>query len=103
MYTISETPSRYDDLVNILPKTRYVHTESPSRHIKNADRPQRGAPGLQVFESSELHLLQQMQRLQRNQKSKSVVIGPLFDPFVIGCKMFGLAYLSSMEISSRGN
>ena len=49
MYTISKSPSRYDDLVNILPKTRYVHIESPSRHIKNEDTPQRGAPGLKVF------------------------------------------------------
>ena len=49
MYTISESPSRYEDLVNILPKTRYVHIESPSRHIKNEDSAQRGAPHLKVF------------------------------------------------------
>ena len=46
---MSESPSRYEDLVNILPKTRYVHIESPSRHVKNADRPQRGAQQIKVF------------------------------------------------------
>ena len=46
---MSESPSRYEDLVNILPKTRYVHIESPSRHVKNEDSAQRGAPGLKVF------------------------------------------------------
>ena len=49
MYTISESPSRYEDLVNILPKTRYAHTESPTRHVKNADSTQRAAPDLKVF------------------------------------------------------
>ena len=49
MYTMSESPSRYEDLVNILPKTRYVHIESPSRHVKNEDRPQRGPPEIKVF------------------------------------------------------
>ena len=34
MYKISKSPSRYEDLVNIFPKTRYVHTESPSGHVK---------------------------------------------------------------------
>ena len=46
---MSETPSRYEDLVNILPKTRYVHIESPSRYVENADCTQRAAPGLKVF------------------------------------------------------
>ena len=49
MYTKAESPSRYEDLVNILPKTRYVHTESPSRHVKNEDSAQRAAPHLKVF------------------------------------------------------
>ena len=49
MYTMSESPSRYEDLVNILPKTRYVHIESPPRYVENEDTPQRGAPHLKVF------------------------------------------------------
>ena len=49
MYTMSESPSRYEDLVNILPKTRYVHIESPSRHVKNADCTQRAPPQIKVF------------------------------------------------------
>ena len=49
MYAISESPSRYEDLVNILPKTRYVHTESPSRHVKNKDSAQRAPPQTKVF------------------------------------------------------
>ena len=52
MYTMSESPSRYEDLVNILPKTRYVHTESPSRHVKNEDSAQRAAPGYVLLKSS---------------------------------------------------
>ena len=35
--------------MNILPKARYVHTESPSRHVKNEDRPQRAPPRIKVF------------------------------------------------------
>ena len=35
--------------MNMLPKTRYAHTASPSRHVKNADRPQREEPHLKVF------------------------------------------------------
>ena len=49
MYTISESPSRYEDLVNILPKTRYAHIESPSRHVKNEDSAQRAPPETKVF------------------------------------------------------
>ena len=49
MYTMSESPSRYEDLVNILPKTRYVHIESPSRHVKNEDSAHRAPPHLKVF------------------------------------------------------
>ena len=49
MYTMSETPSRYEDLVNILPKTRYVHIESPSGYVENEDTPQRAPPGTKVF------------------------------------------------------
>ena len=49
MYTMSETPSRYEDVVNILRKTRYVHIESPPRYVENEDTPQRGAPGIKVF------------------------------------------------------
>ena len=49
MHTIPESLSRCVGLVNIVPKTRYAHVETPSRHVRNEDRPQSAPPRLKVF------------------------------------------------------
>ena len=98
MYTISETPSRYEDLVNILPKTRYVHIESQSKHVKNEDRPQRAPPEIKVFGHPQL-LTRKVVYIYIFTTRPSHIY-TCFNRFDVGCELFNgsLSPLSPAEM-----
>ena len=98
MYTISESPSRYEDLVNILPKTRYVHIESPSRRVKSEDRAHRAAPDLKVFGHPQL-LTRKVVYIFTTRPSH---IYTWFDRFHVGCEVYNGSLSRRADARSHG-